>query len=167
MSLATRATETEAYRARRAELLEAELELRAQRIRVAALRRELPLDTEVEDYLFEEGPADVTADEPAREVRLSALFDDPAKPLILYHFMYGGAQTRPCPMCTMWIDGFDAVAPYVMQHAGLAVVAQAPVRQLRAWAGRGAGRRSGCCRRSRRASSPISARKRRTEGSCR
>jgi predicted dithiol-disulfide oxidoreductase (DUF899 family) len=37
-------------------------------------------------------------------------FTAPDRPLILYHFMFGKRQVEPCPMCSMWIDGFDAVA---------------------------------------------------------
>src|SRR5919204_216655 len=70
--------------------------------RAAELRRALPHDTEVEDYAFEEAPG--------REVRLSELFTGPDRSLIVYQFMYGGAQTSPCPMCSMWIDGLNGVA---------------------------------------------------------
>jgi len=47
------------YRKARAELLEAEIALRDQCERVAALRRKLPIETKVEDYVFEEGPAEL------------------------------------------------------------------------------------------------------------
>ena len=47
--------ESERYRKARAELLEAEMGLRDQRERVAELRRALPLDTRVDDYLFHDG----------------------------------------------------------------------------------------------------------------
>jgi predicted dithiol-disulfide oxidoreductase (DUF899 family) len=40
----------------RDELLEAEIALKDQRERVAALRRKLPLDMEIKDYQFHEGP---------------------------------------------------------------------------------------------------------------
>jgi predicted dithiol-disulfide oxidoreductase (DUF899 family) len=41
----------------------------------AALRRGLPPGGLLpEDYVFAEGPADIAADEPARQVRLSELF---------------------------------------------------------------------------------------------
>jgi predicted dithiol-disulfide oxidoreductase (DUF899 family) len=134
MSLATAPAESDTYRSRRAELLDAERDLRALRIRVAALRRELPLDTPVEDYVFDELPADLSVDTPVTQVRLSELFTDPGKPLILYHFMYGGAQSLPCPSCTMWVDGFHGALPHVRQRAELAVVAQAPIHQFQAWA---------------------------------
>src|ERR1700719_669282 len=97
-------TESTDYRKLRDELLEAEIALKDQRERVAALRRKLPLDTEIQDYEFHEGPADLTKDGPFRTVLLSELFDDPGKPLVVYQYMYGGAQKRPCPSCTMWVD---------------------------------------------------------------
>jgi predicted dithiol-disulfide oxidoreductase (DUF899 family) len=122
------------YRKIRQELLEAEIALREQTIAVAALRRELPLDTEVEDYLFARGPADLDRDGPVEQVSLSELFVSPDKPLIVYHFMYGAAQTTPCPMCTMWLDGFNGIVRHVTQRANLAVVAAAPIRQLRTYA---------------------------------
>ena len=50
--------ESAVYRARRQELLQAEIALKDQMERVAALRRGLPLDTAVEDYTFREGPRD-------------------------------------------------------------------------------------------------------------
>jgi len=70
-------TESAAYRKSRDELLEAEIALKDQRERVAALRRKLPLDTEIQDYEFHEGPADLNQDGPITTVRLSGLFDDP------------------------------------------------------------------------------------------
>lgn len=125
--------ESPAYRKARRELVEAEIALRHQTIAVAELRRTLPLDTVVPDYEFDEGPGDLTADEPFRRVSLADLFVQPDKPLIVYHLMYGGTSTDPCPMCSMWIDGFNGVARHVEQRANFAVVAQAPVAELRAW----------------------------------
>ena len=67
--------ESEPYIAKREELRLAEIELDRQRERVAELRRGLPKGAVVQDYLFEEGPADLEAgDTPTRTVRLSELF---------------------------------------------------------------------------------------------
>jgi len=61
-----------------------------------------------QDYAFVEGPAGLdTGDTPIRTVRLSELFTEPNRPLVIYHLMYGKRQTRPCPMCTAWIDGMN------------------------------------------------------------
>ncbi len=128
------AHESERYRQARTELLEAEIALKNQRERVAQLRRKLPLDTRVEDYVFHQGPLDLGLDTPISEVRLSELFEDPDKPLIMYQFMLGGAQKEPCPMCTMWTDGFNGIARHLRQRANFAIVAQVEIRSLRQWA---------------------------------
>ncbi|GAA2797193.1 DUF899 family protein [Saccharopolyspora taberi] len=127
--------ETAEYEGAREELRQAEIELMRHRERVAELRRRLPLGPVVDDYAFEEGPADLDAgDEPVRTVRLSELFTGPGRDLVVYHFMYGKQQTEPCPMCTMWIDGFNGVAHHVAQNADLAIVAAADLPALRAHA---------------------------------
>ncbi|WP_433450849.1 DUF899 family protein [Streptomyces sp. CA-142005] len=120
------------YLAAREELRDAEIELMRHRERVAALRRALPQGAAVDDYVFLEGPADLDAgDTPVREVRLSELFTGPGRPLIVYQFMYGKRQTDPCPMCTLWIDGFNGVAHHVAQNADLVVLAAADPPTLR------------------------------------
>ena len=131
MKYGNMAQESDRYRKARAELLEAEIALRDQRERVAELRRGLPPDTVVEDYLFHEGPGDIGRDGPVREVRLSELLAEPAKPLVLYQLMYGGAQKEPCPMCTMWIDGFNGIARHLLRQVNFAVTARATIDELR------------------------------------
>ncbi|MFI1967341.1 DUF899 family protein [Streptomyces pathocidini] len=127
--------ESAEYVRAREELRQAEIELMRQRERVAGLRRGLPLGPVVEDYAFEEGPADLQAgDAPTRTVRLSELFSRPGRELIVYHLMYGKRQTEPCPMCTMWIDGFNGVAHHIAQNVDLAIVAAADLPALRAHA---------------------------------
>ena len=125
--------ESAAYREARENLLEAELALRDQREKVAELRRSLPLDTEVADYAFKEGARDLSDDGTANEVQLSDLFEKPDRPLVLYQFMYGVAQENPCPMCTMWTDGFDGVGHYLAQQLNFAVVAAADIEPWRAY----------------------------------
>ncbi|SCK39971.1 Predicted dithiol-disulfide oxidoreductase, DUF899 family [Streptomyces sp. WMMB 714] len=123
------------YVSAREELQRAEIELMRQRERVAELRRRMPQGPVVDDYAFDEGPADLSeGDAPARSVRLSELFGGPGRDLIVYHFMYGKRQTEPCPMCTMWLDGLNGVARHVTQNADLAVVAAAGLPELRAHA---------------------------------
>lgn len=125
--------ESGSYRQARGELFEAEIALRDQCERVAALRRKLPIETELQDYVFEEGPPELEKDGPFRQVRLSELFADPAKPLVVYQYMYGGAQKRPCPMCTLWVDGFNGVAHHLRQRVNFAVIAAAGIGELRQW----------------------------------
>src|ERR1022692_639199 len=114
----TRLSESDEYRRQREELRVAELDLMDQAERVAALRRRLPADTVVDEYQV----IDVAS---GGRVKLSELFSAPGRPLILYHFMYGKAQTEPCPLCTMWIDGYNAAAPHLTQNADFVVVAAA------------------------------------------
>ncbi len=129
------ADESGEYLARREELRLAEVELMRQRERVAALRRSLPRGAAVQDYVFEEGPANLAAgDEPVRKVRLSELFTGPNRAVVLYHFMYGKKQANPCPMCTMLIDGWSGVAHHLAQNADVAIVAAADPPALRAHA---------------------------------
>jgi predicted dithiol-disulfide oxidoreductase (DUF899 family) len=131
----TKLAESPEYTARRAELQQAEIELMRQRERVAQLRRSLPDGAVVEDYVFQENRAGLDApDEPGTEVRLSELFASPDRALIVYHLMYGKKQADPCPMCTMWIDGFNATAAHLTRNAGLVVVAAAGLPALRAHA---------------------------------
>ncbi len=126
------AKESDDYAAARQELRRAEIELMEHRERVAAQRRRLPPGQVVEDYVFEEGPRDLAAgDGPVRQVRLSELFSGPDRSLIVYHLMYGKAQTSPCPMCTMWIDGFNGIVDHVTQNADFVIVAAADVATLR------------------------------------
>src|SRR5215472_12521952 len=128
----TRLTESAEYVARRDELRLAEIELMRHRERVAEMRRRLPLGASVEDYVFQEGPADLDAgDAPVQSVHLSELFSGPDRSLVIYHLMYGKRQTTPCPMCTMWIDGFNGVALHLAENIDFAVAAAADLPALR------------------------------------
>jgi len=127
--------ESAEYRARREELRLAEIDLMQRRERVAELRRTLPLGATVHDYVFQEGPSDLNAgDSPARSVRLSELFSGSDRSVVVYHFMYGKKQTSPCPMCTMWIDGFNGVAHHLAQNVDFLVAAAADPPALREYA---------------------------------
>ncbi len=121
------------YAKRRDELHRAEIELRDQRERVAALRRELPADTVIDDQVFE-----AIRDGHRAPVNLSELFEDPSKPLVLMHVMFGKAQKNPCPMCTLWADGYDGAIPHLKQRLNFAVLVAGDVEEFAAFAaGRG------------------------------
>ena len=133
--------ESPEYLAKREELRLAEIELMRQRERVAELRRHLPQGTAIQDYSFQEGPREFSAgDAPVRTTRLSELFTEPSlekgpdRSLIIYHLMYGKRQTKPCPMCTAWLDGANGVAHHLAQNLDFAVVAAADLPALRAHA---------------------------------
>jgi len=127
--------ESREYLEKREELRVAEIELMRQRERVAELRRRLPEGAALTDYVFEEGPANLDdGDSPTHSVRLSELFTVPDRALVIYHLMYGKKQTKPCPMCTAWIDGFNGVAHHLAQNLDLAIVAAADLASLRSYA---------------------------------
>jgi predicted dithiol-disulfide oxidoreductase (DUF899 family) len=128
-------TESNEYLAKREEVRLAEVELMHQRERVAELRRNLPEGAAIEDYQFEEGPRDLNAgDAPVRNVSFSKLFTKPDRSLVIYHLMFGKKQTKPCPMCTAWLDGANGIAHHLAQNLDFAVVAAADVPTLRAHA---------------------------------
>jgi len=114
----------EEYRRSRERLREAEIDLRDRVEAVAAMRRALPLGPVVPDYAFVEGD---------NRVRLSELFTDGKPYLILYHLMYWADDDDFCPMCSLWIDGFNGVAPHVTQRANLVIASRAPFDRLQAW----------------------------------
>jgi len=124
--------ESEEYLLKRDELRRAEIDLRNQRERVAELRRQLPQGPSVEDYVFEEVTAKLDeGDTPIRKVRLGELFTSANRSVVIYHFMFGKKQTKACPMCTAWIDGFNGVAHHLVQNLDFAIVAAADPASLR------------------------------------
>lgn len=123
------------------EVLKEEIALRNHAEKVAAKRRALPPGEVVEqDYVLTEGPSDLSKNKPKdfRTVRLSQLFGPGRRELLLYHYMFAPKDKKPCPMCTMWCDGYDRIEPYVRKRANFVLVTKAPIAKLRAWArGRG------------------------------
>ena len=117
--------ETPQYLAKREELRVAEIELMRQRERVAELRRALPQGAKLEDYEFVDDDG---------TVRLSELFSAPGRSLVIYHFMYGKKQAKPCPMCTAWLDCANGIAHHLAQNIDFAVVSAADPPALRAFA---------------------------------
>lgn len=127
--------ESDFYRAARNELLLAEIALRKQIEEVAELRRELPMGGVVpEDYVFEEGAADLADSSGTRKVRMSELFAPGKDTLALYSFMYGPEMTAACASCTSILDGLDGSTPHILQRVNLAVVAKSPLERIRAFA---------------------------------
>jgi predicted dithiol-disulfide oxidoreductase (DUF899 family) len=131
--------ESPAYRDARNRLLEAEVALRRNIEEVAALRRKLPVGGEIpEDYVFEEGAADINDIKAARKTRLSELFSPGKDTLVLYSYMFGPNMPAPCVSCTSILDGLNGAAPHVRQRVNFAVVAKSPLARVRETArGRG------------------------------
>jgi predicted dithiol-disulfide oxidoreductase (DUF899 family) len=130
------AGESDDYRRRREELLAAEIALKDQVERVAEMRRALPLGRRVPDYVFREGAPDLGQNDPAdvADVALADLFTDGHDTLIVDHLMFGAADDEPRVMCSMWADGYNAVAPHIMQRASFVLVAKAEIGTLRTFA---------------------------------
>jgi predicted dithiol-disulfide oxidoreductase (DUF899 family) len=127
--------ESPAYRDARNGLLQAEIALRRNIEEVAALRRTLPLGGEVpEDYIFDEGAADLEDSATTRKTRLSELFQPGKDTLAIYSFMYGPKMKAACPSCTSIVDSLDGTAPHATQRINLAVVARNPLEKIRAHA---------------------------------
>jgi predicted dithiol-disulfide oxidoreductase (DUF899 family) len=115
--------EPKPYRAARGRLLRAEIALRRQVEKVAAMRRALPAGGKPpQDYAFEEG-------DPPRTVKLSELFGD-HDTLVAYSFMYGPRMARACPMCTSMLDGLNGNAHHIAQRASLVVIARSPIARI-------------------------------------
>ncbi len=128
-------SESGEYLAGREQLRLAEIDLMRQQEKVAEMRRGLPQGPEIQDYVFEEGPADLRADGAAvYSARLSQLFSATDRALIVYHFMFGKKNVKPCPMCTAWIDCMNGIAHHLAQRVDLAIVAAADPAALRAHA---------------------------------
>lgn len=118
--------ESAEYRAARMALLAEEIELRRQIERVAALRRQLPPGGEVTaDYRFVDGNGGT--------IGLAELFGS-HDTLIAYFWMFGPQRQRPCPMCTSFLGGFNAVAPDLKQKVAVAVIGRSPVERQIAFA---------------------------------
>jgi predicted dithiol-disulfide oxidoreductase (DUF899 family) len=123
------------YRAARDKLLTAEVNLRRELEKVAAMRRQLPLGGALpQDYEFEEGSADPKDTESMRTVRMSELFVRPEASLVVYSFMYGPNMAKACPSCTSMLDSLDGTAAHATQRINLVVVAKSPIQRIRAYA---------------------------------
>jgi predicted dithiol-disulfide oxidoreductase (DUF899 family) len=131
--------ESDSYRAARNELLLAEIALRKQIEAVAALRRKLPLGGAVkQDYVFEEGAADLDDTTTTKAVRVTELFGPAKDTLLIYSFMYGPEMASACTACTSILDGVNGSAPHVMDRVNFVVVAKSPLERIRTFArGRG------------------------------
>ncbi|MGH7283999.1 MAG: DUF899 family protein [Polyangiaceae bacterium] len=126
--------ENKAYREARDDLLKAEIDLKAQTEKVAALRRKLPIGGEVTiDYVFDEGASDVADTKTVKQTHLVDLFGD-KDTLVLYSFMYGPNMKAPCPMCTSFLDALDGQAEALGQTVALAISAKSPIARVRDFA---------------------------------
>ncbi len=123
--------ESDTYRQARNELLEAEINLRRQAEEVNSLRRGLPYSAKVkEDYLFEE--KDVSGN--IKHTKLSELFEEGKDSLIIYSFMFGPQNEKPCTSCSSILDGINGMVYHAEQRVNIAVVAKTSIDKITAWA---------------------------------
>jgi predicted dithiol-disulfide oxidoreductase (DUF899 family) len=123
--------ETESYRDARNQLLEAEINLRRQTEEVAAMRRKLPSGGKLkEDYVFEE----MDDNGAIKQTNLSELFEPGKDSLIIYSFMFGPQNEKPCVMCNSIIDGIDGMVFHAEQRVNIAVVAKTSIEKFKQWA---------------------------------
>jgi predicted dithiol-disulfide oxidoreductase (DUF899 family) len=121
---------TSSSRAKRVKSLKKdEIALKDHAEKVAAKRRSLPPGPVVKDYVFNDG---------TRSVKLSQLFGRGQNELLLYHFMFAPDDKKPCRMCNMWADGYNAIASHVGDRANIVLVAKAPAAKFKKW-GKGRG----------------------------
>lgn len=119
------------YREARNELLRAEIGLRAEIERVAALRRKLPLGGPVsEDYQF----TGLNDDGAEYRVRISELFRDGRESLLIYSYMYGPGMENSCPLCTAFLDSISGHVKHITERLNLAIVARSPIKRIREFA---------------------------------
>lgn len=125
-------SETPSYREARDKLLHAEMALRRQLEDVAALRRKLPLGGPVpEDYIFEEGTADLSDSQTVKRIRMSELFEAGKNTLVMYSYMFGPSMKSPCTSCTSLLDGLNGTALHARQRVNFAVAAKSPIQRIR------------------------------------
>lgn len=129
-------TGNDKHRGARAALLKEELALIDHIERVATMRRGLPLGRKVKDYVFREGPPDLSVNSATSffNTKLSELFGTGKDSLIIDHLMFGENDEKACPMCSMWADGYNAIARHIRNKTNFALVAKAPIGKLRDWA---------------------------------
>jgi predicted dithiol-disulfide oxidoreductase (DUF899 family) len=129
MEHVTYPNESADYRAARNALLDAEIELRRQIERVAAMRRALPPGGAIPiDYAFERLGANLMPE----TVKLSALFGEHPS-ILLYSFMYGPERDQPCSGCTHMLDAIDGSARHANPRFPIYVVTRSPIARLAAW----------------------------------
>ena len=127
--------ESDKYREKRNQLLEAEMKLRKRIEDVARLRRSLPKGGVLKkNYIFEEMIETESGEPAVQEIRFSDLFHDNKNTLFIYNFMYAAGDTNPCTYCTSLLDGLNGIGAHVRDRLNFIVVARSPIEKLVKWA---------------------------------
>ncbi len=99
---------------------------------MASLRRQLPDGGKVkEDYVFEE------SDESGkiRNTKLSELFARGKVTLIIYSYMYGPKDEKPCTSCTSIMDGINCMVFHANARLNFVMEAKSPIEKIKKWTG--------------------------------
>lgn len=122
--------ENSEYREARNKLLDAEKELRRKIEEVAALRREIPLGGKIkEDYVFEE----LNINGNIVNVKFSDLFAKGKDTLLLYSFMFGPNDKKPCTSCSSIMDGINGMVYHVNDRMNFVACARSPITKVKEW----------------------------------
>ena len=108
----------------RDELLAEEKEATRALDALAAKRRRLPMVRIDKEYVFD-GPAL----EPHGPATLVDLFDG-RRQLIVYHFMFGPREERPCVGCSSFTDNIGSLAHLHARDTSMVLVSRAPLAQI-------------------------------------
>jgi predicted dithiol-disulfide oxidoreductase (DUF899 family) len=117
----------------RIELAKAEQRLHDQLWQVTQARHNLPPGPVLGEYLLAEGPADLAVDGPVTTATVRDLFGEHGT-LLAYHLMFRPDDDDACGLCSLWVDSLHGIAIHIAQNTALAVIGNAPLPKLRAWA---------------------------------
>ena len=119
--------ESPEYRAKRDEILELEVELRAKIEELGNKRLELPPGGKLKkDYKFEEQnrSGDIVS------INFSSLFAPEKNTLAVYSYMYSTDMPTPCTSCTSIIDTLNANTAHITDRINLVIVAKSPIQRI-------------------------------------
>jgi predicted dithiol-disulfide oxidoreductase (DUF899 family) len=115
-------------------LADAEVALSEQTEKVAALRRALPQGAAMTNYTFTVASPGISGGAPERTTMTLAELAGDGRSLVVYHMMFGPDEKEPCPMCALFVDGMEGVAPHIKQKVNFAVIAKAGAPKLAEYA---------------------------------
>jgi len=70
-------------------------------------------------------------DEDGKTVSLSSLFQNSTKNLVVYHMMFQSDWSKPCSICSFWVDGISGQAPHIRQKTNIVVIGKASIEKMK------------------------------------